>query len=436
MTTPRRIPAHAVAALFLERQHLDRPRGRRLSAKSLTQFAEDTGGIQLDTINVVERAHHLTLWSRFDVYDRKAFDRLGYGRRLLYEYWAHAACLVPVSDVPMWRHVMDSLRWSSRGESWQRWLKTNARILDEVESAIRERGPLASADFEDVKKKKRGGWWDRKPATHALDYLWMSGRTAVHSRVNFQKRFDLLERVMPNGGSRELPEEAAFWRWHLRRSLHAMGAATQADLRMYLTFPRGPEHRRAALAEALGEGEVVEVAVDTGGKPARWFALAKDLKALDRAGARRAPSRGTALLSPFDSLLWHRDRVRRLFGYDYTIEVYVPAPKRRHGYYSLPIFHDGHIIGRLDPKTHRAERRLELKSVHFEPWFAAKKTPPGPLKAKLDRAAALAGTAEAIVSLARFVGADDITVGRVFPASLGPALRRELAENISATSAS
>jgi uncharacterized protein YcaQ len=244
--------------------------------------------------------------------------------------------------------------------------------------------------------------------------------------VNFQKRFDLLERVMPDGGAHELPEESAFWRWHLRRSLHGMGAATLADLRMYLSFPRGPEHRRVALQAALAEGEVVELAVETAGKPARWFALAEDLRALERAGARRVPSSGTTLLSPFDSFLWHRDRVRRLFGYDYTIEVYVPAPKRRHGYYSLPIFHDGHIIGRLDPKTHRAERRLELKSVHFEPWFAAKKTPPGPLKAKLDRAAAMAGTAEAIASLAQFVGADSITVGRVFPASLGPVLRRQL----------
>jgi len=426
MDSPRRIPAHAVAALFLERQHLDRPRGQKLSAAHLTRFAEDTGGIQLDTINVVERAHHLTLWSRFGVYDRKAFDRLGYGRRLLYEYWAHAACLVPIAHVPMWRHVMDALRWSYRAESWSRWIKKHEQVLSEVESAIRERGPLASSDFEDVKKKKRGGWWDRKPATHALDYLWMSGRTAVHSRVNFQKRFDLLERVIPDGFVPELTDDSAFWRWHLRRSLHAMGPATQADLRMYLSFPRPPAPRRAALAEALSEGEVVELAVDTAGKPVRWFALAEDLQALELAGARRAPSRGTTLLSPFDSLLWHRDRVRRLFGYDYTIEVYVPAPKRRHGYYSLPIFHDGHFIGRLDPKTHRAERRLELKSVHFEPWFAAKKTPPGPLKAKLDRADALAGTAEAIASLAQFVGADAITVGRVFPASLGPVLRREL----------
>jgi len=426
-TTPRKVPAHAVTSLFLERQHLDRPRGRRLNAANLTRFAEDTGGIQLDTINVVERAHHLTLWSRFDVYDRKKLDGLGYGSRLLYEYWAHAACLVPIAHVPKWRHIMDSLRWSSRSAYWHKWIQKNRRVLEEVEAAIRERGPLASADFEDVTKTRRGGWWNRKPATHALDYLWMSGRTAVHSRVNFHKRYDLLERVVPNGFGPEPPlGEDGFWRWHLRQSLHGMGAATLADLRMYLSFPLASDARRSALRDAVEAGEVVELEVATAGRPLPWFALAEDLPALERAAARRVPSRGTALLSPFDSLLWHRERVRRLFGYDYTIEVYVPAPKRRHGYYSLPILHDGHIIGRLDPKTHRAERRLELKSVHFESWFAAKKTPPGPLKAKLERAAALAGSAEAIASLARFVGADSVTIGRISPASLGPELRRAL----------
>ena len=423
---PTRIPARAVTALFLERQHLDRPRGRRLTAANLTRFAEDTGGIQLDTINVVERAHHLTLWSRFDVYDRDTLDRLAYRRRLLFEYWAHAACLVPIAHVPMWRHVMDSLHWSARGAAWRRWLKGNRPLLRAVESAIRERGPLSSSDFENRAPGRRGGWWDRKPASHALDYLWMSGRTAVHSRVNFQKRYDLTERVLPDGLALAPASGAAFWRWHLRRSLHAMGAATATDLRMYLAFPAGGATRRATLLDAVRDGEVVEVAVEGAGTQMAWFALAEDLPALARAGRRRTLARGTTLLSPFDSLLWHRDRVRRLFGYDYTIEVYVPAAKRRHGYYSLPIFHDGHIIGRLDPKTHREERRLELKSVHFEPWFASGRSAPGPLPGRLDRGAALAGLAGALGSLARFVGADSISLGRVFPSTLGPALRRGL----------
>jgi hypothetical protein len=412
----------AAAALFLERQHLVRPRARGLTASSLVSFVEDVGGLQLDTINVVERAHNLTLWSRFGPYDRAALDRLAYGRRLLFEYWAHAACLVPTSHYPAWRRAM--LDYSVRSRAWGAWLRKNRRVLGEVEAAIAASGPLGSGDFEHRRRAgARGGWWDWKPAAHALDYLWMSGRTLVHSRTHFRKLFDLAERVMPEPVSREPLGREAFARWHLRQSLHAQGAATEADLRMYLTFPRTPAgDRRRALRAALAAGEVVEVGVD--GERDRWLALAEDLPALAAAGRRRRPAVGTTLLSPFDSFLWHRDRTRRLFGFDYKIEVYTPGHARRHGYYSLPILHDGQLVGRLDPKTHRAERRLEVKAVHFEPWFAKADAPPVARWTAVDRDEALAGVGEALRSLARFVGADDVTLGPVTPSALGPPLRR------------
>jgi hypothetical protein len=334
---------------------------------------------------------------------------------------------------------MGELRWTRRAPAWRTWTRRHRATLRAVEEAIRARGPLSSADFEDPSGRRRGGWWDRKPATHALDYLWMSGRTAVHSRANFQKRYDLAERVLANGtgaasgangtanerlAANAVPSQDEFWRWHLRRSLRAMGAATDRDLVWYLTFPgAATDQRRAALADALRDGEVVVVAPDRGPAGPRWLALAEDLPALERAARRRQPGPGTTLLSPFDSLLWHRDRVRRLFGFDYTIEVYVPAPKRRHGYYSLPILHDGQMIGRLDPKTHREARRLEIKSVHFEPWFAKGAPAPGLWGGVLDRERGLAGVASALASLATFVGADEITLGNVFPRALASPLR-------------
>src|SRR6185503_17462851 len=161
------------------------------------------------------------------------------------------------------------------------------------------------------------------------------GRVGIHSRENFHKRFDLTERMLPELAALEPPPEDAFRRWHLERSLHAMGAATELDLRMYLTFPRHARGvRRKALDRMLASGEVVEIAVE--GERALWYALARDLPALERAGRMRAPSRGTTLLAPFDSFLWHRARTQRLFGFDYRIEVYTPGPKRVHGYYSLP----------------------------------------------------------------------------------------------------
>jgi uncharacterized protein YcaQ len=254
----------------------------------------------------------------------------------------------------------------------------------------------------------------------------MSGRTLVHSREHFRKRFDLAERVMPAAVAGEPLSPEAFRRWHLGRSLHALGAASETDLRMYLTYPRvSVAERRSVLRAALREGEVVEVEVE--GERGRWYALVEDLPALARAGRRRRPSTGTTLLSPFDSFLWHRERTRRLFGFDYRIEVYTPGHRRDHGYYSLPILYDGLLIGRLDPKTHREARRLEVKAVHFEPWFAKGEPPPVASWGQVDRDAALRGVGEALRSLATFVGADEVAIGRVTPPAFARALRAGLA---------
>ena len=427
---PPVFPLRAVAALFIARQHLDRPRGRRLGATSLARFAETVGGIQLDSINVVERAHHLTLWNRFGPYDRRTLERLAYRRQVLFEYWAHAACLVPVAHFAAWRRAM--LDYHKRNRGWARFLQKNRAILGAVEAAIRERGPLGNKDFERHGKRPttQAGWWNWKPAAHALDYLWMSGRTIVHSREHFQKRFDLAERVLPEALALPPLERDEFPRWHVRRSLHAMGAATEADLRGYLTFPRMvPGDRKQALRALLDAGEVVEVAVAD--DAARWFVLAQDLPALAAAARKRTPARGTALLAPFDSFLWYRERTRRLFGFDYRIEVYTPGHKRVHGYYTLPIFHDGQLIGRLDPKTHREERRLEAKHVHFERWFAGGGTPPAAAWGRVDADAALAGIAQALRSLATFVGAERVTLGRVTPSRLAAPLKRALAGSAS-----
>jgi uncharacterized protein YcaQ len=207
-----------------------------------------------------------------------------------------------------------------------------------------------------------------------------------------------------------------------------MGAAT-SDLRLYLTFPRvGAAERRRWLARLIETGEVreIEVVPSSRGPRARWYALAEDLPSLAAAGPRRIASQGTTLLSPFDSFLWHRERAHRIFGFHYTIEVYTPGHKRIHGYYSLPILHDGQLIGRVDPKVHRTERQLEVKRVHFESWFTRGTRPPAAAGNAPDRDAALAGLADSLRSLAAFVGADTVSLGRVTPASLRAPLRRHL----------
>ncbi|MCR4294016.1 MAG: winged helix DNA-binding domain-containing protein [Elusimicrobia bacterium] len=381
----RTVSREAAARLFLSRQHLDRPGTRALNAETLSRFVADAGGLQLDSINVAARAHELTLWSRFGPYDPAELDRLVYAERALFEYWSHAACLIADEDRPAWARAMADYR--RRHTGWSTWLKANPRVLRRVEGEIRARGPLSTSDFErPASRGKSAGWWDWKPAHHALHYLWMTGRLAVHSRRHFQKRYDLAERVLTP--VEPLPR-AEFPRWHLRKTMRALGACAEADLPRYMTFPKlDAAERRRALKEMLISGEAVELAVE--GRAGRWYALAEDLPALDSLPAPR----GTTLLSPFDSLLWHRARAKALFGFDYKIEVYVPAAKRVHGYYSLPILHDGRLIGRLDPKNHREEKRLEIRSVHYG-------GKPGDDE--------LAGTAQALRSLARFLGAEEVT---------------------------
>ena len=416
-----RLPPRAVAALFLQRQHLARPRARALTPKRLVGFVEDVGGLQLDSINVLDRAHYLTLWSRFGAYERARLDRLVYGQRLLFEYWAHAACLVASSTLPYWRRAM--LDYRVRHTGWSGWLRRNPKVLGQVRAAILTNGPMANADFERPRSSgATTGWWSWKPAQHALHFLWMTGVITVDSRRHFQKRFDLFERAIPQVRELEVVSPTAFARWHVERSLRAMGAATENDLSRYLTFPRfAPRTRRAALRALHDSGEIAEVSVE--GSSARWLALTLDVAALAR--SRRAAPRGTTLLSPFDSLLWHRDRVVRLFGFDYRIEVYTPAHRRVHGYYSLPILHDGELIGRIDAKAHRTERRLEARHVHLEPWFA--NAEPAPVSGSpLDLDRALAGIAEALRSLAAFVDADEVSMGRVTPRRLRAPLMRAL----------
>jgi uncharacterized protein YcaQ len=423
MPAPVVVPLRAVRALFVERQHLARPRAHALTPRRLVRFVEDAGGLQLDSINVVDRAHYLTLWSRFGPYDRARLDRLVYRRRLLLEYWAHAACLVPPSALPWWRRAM--LDYRTRHTGWSRWLRRNRRVVEAARESIRSNGPMANADFEARRGGKRSGWWNWKPVQHALHYLWMTGALTVHSRRHFQKRFDLFERALPTLATVEAVDADEFRRWHVERSLHAMGAATERDLGGYLTFPRFPPGaRRAALRAMHARDDIVEVEVE--GARGRWWALARDLPALERAARRRSASRGTTLLSPFDSLLWHRERVASLFGFDYRIEVYTPAAERVHGYYTLPILHDGHLVGRVDAKAHRPERRLEVRHVAFEPWFAAGAAPPAGGE-RVDRDAALAALADALRSLATFTGADDVVLRRTSPRVLHPALGQWLA---------
>jgi hypothetical protein len=421
---PIAISRRAAAALFLERQWLDKPRGRRLGARTLGAFASATCGVQIDSVNVLDRAHHVTLWSRFGEYDRATLERLIYRRRVLFEYLSHVACFVATSDLPIWRAFM-----ADTPERFRRrhgYPGRHAAVVDAVAEAIAERGPLGNADFErPAHMRKGGGWWTWKPATHALDYLWKAGHIGVDSRRHFHKRFAAMSRVLPQAAAvTPLPIEEAR-RQRLLRSLTAMGAASGDDLRAYWTWPQWyAKDMRVVLAELVREGLVSEVAVEAQRAP--WFARTEDLAALRSAERRRAPSRGTTLLAPFDSFLWHRERTFRLWGYHYRIEIYTPGHLRTHGYYSLPVLHEGQLVGRVDAKTHREAGVLEAVHVHLEPWLARGGAPPHAHWGPVDLDAALAGIGGALRSLAAHVGCAEVRLGRVTPAKVKPAMARAL----------
>ncbi len=423
---PLSVTRRAAAALFLERQWLDRPRARRLSARSLGAFARATGGVQIDSVNVLDRAHHVTLWSRFGEYDRGTLERLIYRRRVLFEYLSHVACFVATEDLPIWLAFMADVPRTFRNR--YAYPGREQPLVDAVEQVIAERGPLGNADFErPAHMGKGGGWWTWKPATHALDYLWKAGRIAVHSRRHFQKRFATMSQVLPRAATTAplALEEAR--RQRLLRSLAAMGAAALDDLHWYWTSPRWPaKEMHVALAALVREGLVSEVSVE--GQRSRWFARTEDLDALERADRRRAPSRGTTLLSPFDSFLWHRERALRIWKYHYRIEIYVPGHARTHGYYSLPVLHAGQLVGRVDAKTHREAGVLEARHVHLESWLAKGQAPPHPHWGVVDRDEALAGIAASLWSLARHVGCGEVKLGRMTPAPFRHAMLRAIGE--------
>ncbi len=389
---------------------------------------ERLGALQIDTISVVERTQYLVLWSRLGPYPREALDGLLYPGRETFEYWSHAASIVPMADYRFYRPKMlrhHDHMWSGN----RQWLHENPTVLRETLEAIRERGPLSSADFERPPDKERTGPWDwfgPKDSRRALEILWTMGDLMVHSRRAGQKVYDLRERVLAEtfGGDippdDDLPSPDEVTCYFARRTLQALGIVTPSWLWDYfrLSPPAegAPSKRVAALAllnRLREEGEVVQAAVDGLGEPA--FVARAALPDLERLRSGVTPRR-TTLLSPFDSLIWDRARARALFGYEVCFEAYVPPPKRRYGYYCLSILHQGRLVGRLDPKMDRATRRLIVRALYLEPGGAVDDS-------------LLDGMAGALRSLARFLGADTVIVERADPPLLAPALADRLMDD-------
>lgn len=319
------------------------------------------GVLQIDTIHVVARSPYLTLFSRLGNYETAWLDELLAGGQL-FEYWAHAACFLPIEDYPLQRRVMLS---GVRG--WYdapKWIEEHAGLVDGVLARIRAEGPLRSADFEN--KKPSGGWWNWKEEKVALEVLHTTGELMIARRENFQRVYDLRERVLPGWDDANAPSDEEVRRELVLRSVEKMGVARPGWVWDYYRL------KKNGLAPLLGElaaaGELIETAVEGWEGPV--YVHPANAALLEQARAGGLQPGYTTLLSPFDPLVWDRVRARELFGFDFGLECYLPATRRRYGYFCLPILHRGALVGRLDAKAHRREGRFEVRGLFFEPGVA------------------------------------------------------------------
>jgi uncharacterized protein YcaQ len=343
---------------------------------------ERLGAIQLDSVNVVARSHELVPASRVGPTSLAAMIRSVYAERRAFEYWGHAASWLPMAYYRQFRPRMVRL-----AERWASVAADHGQLIPEVLARIRAEGPLASTDFENP-RSGRNGWWDWKPAKLVLEYLFAAGQLMSAGRSNgFARLYDLPERVLPPELDTSDPGESAAERFLLRRGIEALGVATAIDAADYFRLQSG--QWRAALRDLVEAGEVLEVAVEgwTASGYATPAALAGPLAPLDHR---------PTLLSPFDNLVWERDRAERLFGFRYRIEIYTPESKRQYGYYVLPLLTRGQLLGRVDVKLDREASVLRACAVWLE-------------GATLDEAIS------ALRDLAQHLGAGSVQVERVVP---------------------
>ena len=350
------LSARQARRLALDAVGLARPRPARPGAAALAKMFDRLGQVQIDSVNVLARAHYMPGFARLGAYDPALLDRAAYGhKRQLFEYWGHEASLIRLDLQP-------SLRWRmARARAgtglWgglNRFAAARRDFIDDVLREVDARGPTAARDLANGGKAK-GKWWGWSEGKRALEWLFWAGYVTTHSRRGFERVYDLTERVLPDVAALPTPDEATQQRRLLTVAARALGVATVADLRAYWRI--GPADAAARVAELVEAGELAAARVE-GWRDAAY--LPTD------AEPPRRPAHAT-IFSPFDPLLWERDRAERLFGFRYRIEIYVPAHKREHGYYVLPFLMGDRVAARLDLKADRAARQLLVNAAHLEP---------------------------------------------------------------------
>jgi uncharacterized protein YcaQ len=344
--------------IALGAQGFARPRPERAVTRAdLLRTVRSVGLLQIDSVNVLVRSHYLPAFSRLGAYPRELLDRCAYsGRaRRLFEYWGHEASLIPVQLQPLFRWRMAQAR---RGDGmWKgvsRFGRERAHFCREVLEQVRERGPLGVSDLA-AGAPRKGGWWGWSEGKVALEWLFWTGQLTTHSRRQFERVYDLPERVLPAAVvGADTPPAADAQRQLLCTAIRALGVATERDLRDYFRLPVADA--RARIRELEEAGALRPVAVEGWSQRAFLDPEARVPRELD----------ARALLSPFDSLVWERSRTERLFGFRYRLEIYTPQHKRIHGYYVLPFLLGDQLVARVDLKADRARGALRVLGAHCE----------------------------------------------------------------------
>jgi hypothetical protein len=341
--------------------------------KGFYEIIDQLGYVQIDTISVINRAHHHILWTRNNIYTEDVIHDLQKNERLVFEYWGHAMSYLPMEDYRFYLPRMNNFKNPS--SPWAKLqIEKAGHLLKPVLKRIKEEGPLSSKDFERLDGKKGGTWWDWKPAKVALELLFWRGDLMIKERQKFNKIYDLTERIIPGHINKTKPAKSEIAEFLIMRGIKAHGIISEKELLKFLQpgSSRDSDLQTAgkviiqkSINRLLESGTIAEVQI-ADNHQTKYYAFEEMINSVSKL---KSIAKQVFLLSPFDNLIIQRDRIKNLFNFDYTIECYVPEPKRKFGYFVLPILWGNDFVGRLDPKADRKSKTLFIKNLFFEEGF-------------------------------------------------------------------
>lgn len=379
--------------LFLDRHHLSTRRPGPAKPDGVARLIEELGFVQVDSIRAVERAHHHILHARLPAYRPRVLERLQKDARV-FEHWTHDAALIPIAFYPYWQHVFAHYRAHIAKSAWWQKMLPGKKMIRQLLAEVEKRGPVTARDFAHM-GERQGAWWGWAPHKTALEYLWFTGELAIAARDGFEKVYDLAARVIPQDHRGAKPSRGDMVHWASDAALSRLGFGSPREIAKFFDMITPEEAAKATAARA----DVMHVLI-AGAKGEKNTPALMRRETFETLGTLPPPQKALRFINPFDPVLRDRNRARRLFGFDYTIEVFTPAAKRKYGYYVLPLLEGDRFVGRADVRADRNEDSLVIAKVWWEKGVR-------PARARQD---ALARAGE---RLARFCGVSKTIIHQV-----------------------